>query len=100
MTARNSTGFSLAPWMDHGKASSIWRCCARAKRGSRGGFRPSRREPPHPPVAAPAVFPARPGASRLTPRERRPPKLALRELTVVRLAMKPELVTGDGLLHG
>src|SRR5205085_3678909 len=52
------------------------------------------------PSAARAGFPVRAGASRLTPRERRPPKLALRELTVVRLAMKPELVAGDGLLHG
>ena len=47
MTARNSTGFSLALWMDRGRASSIPRCCARARPGSRGVSRPSRREPPH-----------------------------------------------------
>src|SRR3954462_9015880 len=81
MTARSSTGFSLAPWMDRGTESSMGDAARR-----RG--------------AARAGFPVRAGASRLKHRQRRPPKLALYELAVVRLAMKPEFVAGDALLHG
>src|SRR3954449_3641283 len=81
MTARSSTGFVNARWTDRGRAGSMSRCCAPAKRGWRGAFRPNRRELP-----------------RTCSFRRR--RLAFRELTIIRLAVKPELVAGDAFLHG